>query len=301
MGTPLIKYLDPDVIRKVARLDLKAKFIIEGFLSGLHGSPFHGFSVEFSEHRKYTHGDEVQNIDWAVYARTDKYYIKKFQAETNLHCHLVVDISESMNYGSLAGNTKLDYAKCLMAALAYLMIYQQDPVGLITFDSKIRTFLPPKSRRSQLTQILSQLARAKSKEKTSIASALHELAQMIRHRGLIILFSDLLEDDLNAFFSAMHHLKFRGHDIIVFHILDQSEAKFPFEHPAHFIDPETQESLLVDPKAIREEYLKELNSYLQTIQKEMNRLRVDYMQLDTSMPFDEALVSFLMNRKKKTK
>lgn len=296
MSTPT-KYLNPNVIRKVARLDLKAKFIIEGFLSGLHASPFHGFSVEFSEHRKYTHGDEIQAIDWAVYARTDKYYIKKFQAETNLNAYLLLDISESMNYGTVQGNTKLDYAKCLAAALSYLMIHQQDPVSLITFDQKIRTFLPPKSKRSQLSQILTQLAKAHSSEPTALSSVLHLVMQLIRHRSLIIIFSDFL-DDLESILASIHRLKFGGHDVIAFHILDQSEVAFPFDHPSNFIDPETKESLLVDPKAIREEYLKELNHFIGTLRKEMNKLRIDYVQLDTSTPFDEALISFLSNRKR---
>lgn len=299
MGTQT-RYLNPEVIRKVARLDLKAKFIVEGFISGLHGSPFHGFSVEFSEHRKYTPGDEIQTIDWAVYARTDKYYIKKFQAETNLNCYLLLDISESMNYGTIEGNSKLDYAKCLVAALAYLMIHQQDPVSLITFDTKIQTFLPPKSKRSQLSHILTQLNRAHSTQQTDIASVIHSVAQLIRHRGLVVLFSDLLEDT-DRLLSALHRLKFGGHDMIVFHILDHSEVHFPFDHTANFIDPETNESMTVDPKAIREEYLKEIQNFLGTLRKEMNLLHVDYVPLHTGTPFDEALVSFLMNRKKSSK
>src|SRR5690606_34569080 len=208
----------PEVIHQVARLDLRAKFIVEGFLAGLHASPFHGFSVEFSEHRKYVPGDDLKDLDWNVYAKTDKYYTKKYQAETNLTGYLVMDLSASMAYTFRQELTKFDYAICLAAALGYLMIHQQDPVGLVTFDTKVRTVIPPHSKRTQLGTILGVLSSLKPAEQTDIAASLHQLAAMVRHRGLIMLFSDLLADP-DPILKALFHLRHRGHEIILFHVL----------------------------------------------------------------------------------
>src|SRR5437016_13803087 len=188
------KYLRPEVIRQVARLDLRARFIVEGFLAGLHASPYHGFSVEFSEHRKYVAGDDLKDLDWNVYAKTDKYYLKKFQAETNVVGYLVMDLSASMAYTYRQELTKFEYAICLAAALGYLMIHQQDPVGLVTFDTRIQTCLPPRSKRTQLGTMLSVLANLKPSGKTDVAKCLHQLAAMVRSRSLVLLFSDLLTD-----------------------------------------------------------------------------------------------------------
>src|ERR1700688_1861655 len=188
------QYLRPEVIRQVARLDLRAKFIIEGFLQGLHASPFHGFSVEFSEHRKYVPGDDLKDLDWSVLARTDKYYLKKFQAETNVTGYLAMDLSASMAYTYRQELTKFEYGICLAAALGYLMIHQQDPVGLVTFDTQIRTALPPRSKRTQLGTILALLANLKPAGRTDVAHGLSQLAAMVRSKSLIMLFSDLLTD-----------------------------------------------------------------------------------------------------------
>src|SRR6266568_8330357 len=188
------KYLRPEVIRQVARLDLRAKFIVEGFLAGLHASPLHGFSVEFSEHRKYVPGDDLKDLDWTVYAKTEKYYVKKFQAETNVTGYLAMDLSASMAYTYRQELTKFEYGICLAAALGYLMIHQQDPVGLVTFDTQIRTALPPRSKRTQLGHILALLANLKPAGKTDIAHGLSQLAAMVRSKSLIMLFSDLLAD-----------------------------------------------------------------------------------------------------------
>src|SRR6266446_3611077 len=188
------KYLRPEVIRQVARLDLRAKFIVEGFLQGLHASPFHGFSVEFSEHRKYVAGDDLKDLDWNVFAKTDKYYLKKFQAETNVTGYLVMDLSASMAYTYRQELTKFEYGICLAAALGYLMIHQQDPVGLVTFDTQIRTALPPRSKRTQLGNILALLANLRPAGQTDVAACLHQLAAMVRNRSLMMVFSDLLAD-----------------------------------------------------------------------------------------------------------
>src|SRR5712692_4581234 len=184
------KYLRPEVIRQVSRLDLRAKFIVEGFLAGLHASPFHGFSVEFSEHRRYVPGDDLKDLDWNVYAKTDKYYLKKFEAETNLIGYLVMDLSASMAYTYRQELTKFEYAICLAAALGYLMIHQQDPVGLVTFDTRIQASLPPRSKRSQLGTILSILSNLKPSGPTDLAACAHQLASMIHNTGLVMLFSD---------------------------------------------------------------------------------------------------------------
>src|SRR5438132_7931506 len=197
-------YLRPEVIQQVARLDLRAKFIVEGFLAGLHASPFQGFSVEFSEHRKYTAGDDLKDLDWGVFAKTDKYYIRKFKAETNVTGYLVMDLSASMNYTYRQELTKFEYGICLAAALGYLMIHQQDPVGLVTFDTKIQAALPPKSKRTQLGTILAILANLKPAGQTDVANCLHQLAVMIRHKSLIMLFSDLLTDPQPVMQSSHH-------------------------------------------------------------------------------------------------
>src|ERR1700689_1683551 len=229
------KNLRPEVIRQVARLDLRAKFIVEGFLAGLHASPYHGFSVEFSEHRRYVAGDDLKDLDWMVYAKTDKYYLKKFQAETNVTGYLAMDLSASMGYTYRQQLTKFDYAICLAAALGYMMIHQQDPVGLVAFDTAIRTALPPRSKRTQLGTILALLANLKPAGKTDVAHGLMQLGAMVRSKSLIILFSDLLADP-EPILRSLHQLRHRGHDVIVFHILDEAEVHFPFEGLVEFKD-----------------------------------------------------------------
>src|SRR5260370_12028324 len=227
------RYLKPEVIRQVARLDLRAKFIVEGFLAGLHASPFQGFSVEFSEHRKYTPGDDLKDLDWSVYAKTDKYYLRKYQAETNVTGYLAMDLSASMAYTYRQELTKFEYGICLAAALGYLMIHQQDPVGLVTFDTQIRTALPPRSKRTQLGHILALLANLKPAGKTDIPACLHQLAAMLRQRGLIMLFSDLLADP-EPILKNLYQRPHRGHEIILFHILADAEVHFPFDGVVEF-------------------------------------------------------------------
>ena len=289
------KYLKPEVIRLVSRLDLRAKFIVEGFLAGLHASPFHGFSVEFSEHRKYTTGDNIADIDWNVFAKTDRYYIKKFQAETNLTGYLVMDLSGSMAYTHEQDLTKFEYGISLAAALSYLMIHQQDPVGLIAFDQKVKVSLPPKSKRSQLGNILAVLANLKPAGETEIAKSLHQVAGMLLHRSLVMIFSDLL-DDSAPIMKALHRLRFAGHDVILFHILDAAEALFPFEGMLEMEDNETDELMLVDAEAIKADYLEELDAFRGGYRKECLGARIDYIPLHTGMPFDKALMSYLMSR-----
>ena len=304
---PAARYLRPDVIAQVKRLDLKARFIVEGFVSGLHGSPFHGFSVEFSEHRKYVSGDDLRLIDWGVFGKTDRFYIKKYDAETNLEAYLLVDTSASMAYpdprttAETGRMSKLDYAICLAASLGYLMIHQQDAVGLARFDSKLRSFLPARSKRSHLMRLIGELASVKpSRDEAGkgLASALHDMAQRVRKRGLIIIFSDFLAD-ADEVIEALHHLRFRGHDLILFQILDWTEVTLPFDNLTRFEDPETKQSLTTQPEAIRDRYLEALRSFTDHYRTEAAAMRADFVQVDTSMTFDHALIQFLIDRRRR--
>ncbi|KAJ3057640.1 hypothetical protein HK102_010996 [Quaeritorhiza haematococci] len=263
------KFLKPEVIRQVSRLDLRAKFIIEGFIAGLHASPFQGFSVEFSEHRKYTPGDNISDIDWNVFAKTDRFYTKKFQAETNLTGYLVMDLSASMGYTHRQELTKFEYAISLAAALGYLMIHQQDPVGLIAFEKKIRKSLAPGSRRSQLANILSLLAQLKPEGEADFQASLMQ---------------------------ALYRLRFSGHDVILFHILDEAEAEFPFDGMLRLEDNETGEVIEVDADAIKADYLEEVDDFRAGYKADCIRARIDYVPLHTGMPFDKALMSYLLSR-----
>jgi uncharacterized protein (DUF58 family) len=289
------KYLKPEVIRQVSRLDLRARFIIEGFLSGLHASPFHGFSVEFSEHRKYTPGDTIADIDWNVYAKTDKFFIKKFQAETNLTGYLVMDLSASMGYTYRQELTKFEYGISLAAALAYLMIRQQDPVGLIAFDTKVRQSLAPRSKRTQLGNILSLLAGLTPTGSTDLPASLNQVVGMIRHRSLVVVFSDLLADP-EPTQKALLRLRHAGHDVIVFHILDEAEALFPFDGMVELEDIETDTRLVVDADGVKADYLEAVATLQGDFKRDCARNRIDYVPLHTGQPFDKALMSYLLSR-----
>ena len=289
------KYLKPEVINQIKRLDLRAQFIVKGFLHGLHASPFHGFSVEFSEHRKYTTGDDPKDIDWLVYAKTDKYYVKKFEAETNITGYLVMDSSRSMGYTYRQELTKFDYAICLAAALGYLMIHQQDPVGLLTFDEKIRSSLAPKTKRGHLGDVLSVLANLKPLGKTDIANCLVQLAAMLRHASLVMIFSDLLAEPAPVL-QALYRLRHGGHDVILFHILDEAEAYFPFEGMVELEEPESNRRLELDAANFRRDYLAELDTFRNNYRRECFQAGVDYVELDTSMQFDKALTEYLASR-----
>jgi uncharacterized protein (DUF58 family) len=291
------KYLRPEVIRQVGRLDLRAKFIVEGFMAGLHASPFHGFSVEFSEHRRYTPGDDPKDLDWNVYAKTDRYYIKKFEAETNVTGYLAMDLSGSMGYTYRQELTKFEYSICLAAALAYLMIHQQDPVGVLAFDERVRHSLAPHSKRTQLGNILAMLARLKPTGQTDVAAALHQIAAMVQHRSLIMLFSDLLADTA-PIIKSLHHLRHRGNDVILFHVLDEAEATFPFDGMVEFEDVESHEKLTVDTQGIRGDYLAAVDELRDEFRRESSAARIDYVPLHTGMPFDRALMSYLVGRQR---
>jgi uncharacterized protein (DUF58 family) len=292
------KYLRPEVIRQVARLDFRARFIVEGFLSGLHASPYHGFSVEFSEHRKYVPGDDLKDLDWNVYAKTDKYYLKKFEAETNVTGYLVMDLSGSMGWTYRQELTKFDYAICLAAALAYLMIHQQDPVGLVTFDTKIQASLPPRSKRTQLGTMLSVLANLKPSGKTDVGPCLHQVAAMIRSKGLVMLFSDLLADP-EPILEGLHHLRHKGNEVILFHVLDEAEVKFPFDGLVEFEDAEEHSKLTIDALGIKRDYLQAVDEFRSRWQAECVQANIDYVPMDTSVSFDRALMEYLLQRQKR--
>ncbi|HAN98056.1 MAG TPA: DUF58 domain-containing protein [Planctomycetaceae bacterium] len=290
------KYLKPEVIHQIKRLDLRAKFVVKGFMQGLHRSPFHGFSVEFSEHRRYAPGDDPKDIDWLVYAKTDKYYVKKFEAETNLVGYLVMDLSRSMGYTYRQELTKFDYSICLAAALCYLMISQQDPVGLVTFDDRIRASLPPKSKRSHLGALLALLSRARPDGSTDLAKALSQIGAMLRQRSLVMIFSDLLVDTAPVV-QALHRLRHPGHDVILFHVLDEAEVNFPFDGLRDFEDLETGERIEVDADAYRADYLAKVAAVRDEWRGICADSGVDYVPLDTSLPFDKALLEYLHSRK----
>ncbi len=290
------KYLKPEVINQIKRLDLRAQFVVKGFMQGLHASPFHGFSVEFSEHRKYTHGDDPKDIDWLVYAKTDKYYIKKFEAETNITGYLVMDLSQSMAYTYRQDLTKLDYAICLAASLCYLMISQQDPVGLITFDEKVRSSLPPRSKRTHLGNVLSLLSSLKPVGQTDIAHSLQQVAAMLKHKSLVMIFSDLLVDP-EPVIQSLRRLRHGGHDVILFHLLDEAEVQFPFDGMVELEDPESEERIQVDASNYRRDYMEEVEAFREAYRRECLQSGIDYVALDTSMQFDKALMEYLLSRR----
>jgi uncharacterized protein (DUF58 family) len=298
MATNPEKFLRPDVIRQVSRLDLRAKFIVEGFLSGLHASPFHGFSVEFSEHRKYVPGDDLKDLDWGVLARTDKLYVRKYEAETNMIGWLALDLSASMGYTFRQELTKFEYAVCLAAALGYLMIHQQDPVGLVTFDTQIQTALPPRSKRAHLGAILAVLANAQPTGPTDIPACLQQLAALARSKSLVMLFSDLLTEP-GPLLESVYRLRHHGHEVIVFHILDEAEVHFPFEGMVEFEDVEVHDKLTLDAKGIREDYLASLGEFRERLKADFARANVDYVPIDTSVSFDKALLEYLVQRQRR--
>ena len=290
------RYLRPDVVSRLGRLDLIARMVVEGFIIGLHRSPYHGFSVEFAEHRQYMPGDDIKHLDWKVYGKTERFYIKQFEEETNLKCHILLDTSASMGYSS-GEITKLQYGTYLSAALSYLMLNQQDAVGLVIFDQKIRQYLPPKAVNSYLKQLLIALHTCKSSSKTNISTAFHEMADRIKRRGLIVVISDLF-DDRSAILSGLKHFRHNNHEVIVFHILDPEERRFDFHGEVVFEDMETGQQILTQPAHIRKEYRKKVARFIKQFRKECRENRIHYILMDTTEPFDKALFEYLVKRKK---
>ena len=290
------KYLNPEIISRIKNMQLRARLIVEGFISGLHRSPYHGFSVEFSDYRHYMPGDEIRHIDWKVYGKTDRFYIKQFEEETNLKAYLLLDISGSMGYTSHK-ITKLEYASYLAAALSYLMIEQRDAVGLVSFDEKIRKYLSPRSIRSYQSQILKELDLIKCAHKTDTASPFHEMAERIHRRSLIIVLSDLL-DDPEKVISGLKHFRHKHHEVIVFHILDPREIDFNFRRNALFKDLETGEKITTQPWHIRIDYRKLMKNFIENYKRQCRLNRIDYVLINTTMDFDRALMEYLLKRKR---
>jgi uncharacterized protein (DUF58 family) len=290
------EYLKPEVVRQIARLDLRAQFIVRGFLQGLHSSPYQGFSVEFSEHRKYAAGDDPKDIDWLVYAKTDKHYVRKYEAETNITGFLVVDTSASMAYAYRGQLTKLDYSISLAAALCWLMVHQQDPCGLMVVDDALHACLPARSRRSQIGQVLSVLAKTRPSGRTDVAKSLVQVAAMLRHRSLVMVFSDLLADPAPVK-DALLRLRHRGHDVILFHVLDEAEVRFPFAGMVELTEPEAGDRLVIDADAARREYVDAVREFRDDYRATCVRAGIDYVPLDTSMQFDKALMGYLLSRR----
>jgi uncharacterized protein (DUF58 family) len=290
------QYLQPETVSKLANMTLIARLVVEGFITGLHRSPYHGFSVEFAEHRQYMPGDEIRHVDWKVYAKTDRFYVKEFEEETNLKAYLLMDASASMGYSS-HGITKLQYATYLAAALSYLMLRQRDSVGLVTFDQKVRKYLPPRSVNSYLSVLLQELQKVKTRAQTNVANTFHQLAERISRRGLIIIFSDLF-DDPHQVLSGLKHFRHKKHEVIVFHILDPFERFFDFKQDAVFQDLETGEKLATQPWHIRGEYRSLMNGFIETYKKQCRENRIDYVLMDTSENFERALLQYLIKRKR---
>jgi uncharacterized protein (DUF58 family) len=291
------RFLKPDVVSKLSGMEIKARLVVEGFIAGLHKSPYHGFSVEFAEHRQYMPGDPLKNVDWKVYAKTDRFFIKEYEEETNLKAYLLLDTSGSMGYGSSNVN-KLEYSCYLSAALSYLMLKQRDSVGLVLFDQGIRKYIPPKSAlRSHLHVILQELDKLEPSQTTNISTALHQMAERIKRRGLIILISDLF-DDPSQVITGLKHFRHKKHEVIVFHVLDPKERTFAFPELAVFKDLETGEELMTSPWQIRREYGERFKALVDKYTLECRESLIDYVLLDTSVPFDYALFSYLSKRQR---
>jgi len=295
-GAPLAKpeLLDAATLARISNMQLLAKTVVEGFILGLHKSPYRGFSVEFAEYRSYVPGDDIKHIDWKVFAKTDKYYLKLFEEETNLACHLVLDASGSMAYGSQP-LTKFQYAARMAACLSYFMMRQRDATGLVLFDTQIRTFLPAHLRQSHLQRILSTLEACEPGSETDLAQPLHEVAEALKRRGLVVLISDLL-GDTQPLLSALQHLKFAGHDVILFQTLDPDELEFPFDKLVEFTDLETGEKVKTSGRSAREHYLAELDAHQAAIRNGAADLRIDHVVFDTRMSLDYALSEYLYRR-----
>lgn len=291
------KYLQPEIVAKLANMELVARLVVEGFITGLHKSPYHGFSVEFAEHRQYMPGDEVRHIDWKIYGKRDRFYIKQFEEETNLKAYILLDASKSMAYASQGRPSKLEYASYITAALAQLMIQQRDAVGLTIFDEKVRTFMPPHATKTYLKEILRQLDVLQAGNKTTTAVALHTIAERIKRRGLVIVLSDLF-DNPHEVMTGLRHFRHKKNEVIVMQVLDPLERSFAFGRDAVFRDLETREEMTTQPWHIQKAYQAEMKKFLEMYKRECRENNIDYVLLDTSTPFDIALIEYLHKRRK---
>jgi uncharacterized protein (DUF58 family) len=293
-----LRFLDPAIIARLGTMELKARTVVEGFLSGLHRSPYKGFSVEFAEYRQYLPGDDLSTLDWKVYARSDRHYVKKYEEETNLEGHLLLDTSASMAYRGAAPMSKLEYGSVLAASLAFLMNRQRDATGLIAFDDRIRFRLPAGARPGHLHALMLALEKMEAGSQSNVGRPLHQLAEALLKRSLVVLISDLL-DDPDPVVRGLRHLKFRGTDVIVFQLLDPNELTFPFRGPSRFRDVESAEEVVAEPSAIRKAYLRELAGLTLRFDRDLRSAGIDFVQLDTSQPLDFALLAYLAARQRR--
>jgi uncharacterized protein (DUF58 family) len=302
LSTPTISsasLISPQALMAIKNLELRARVVVEGFWNGLHRSPYHGFSVEFTEYRQYTPGDDPRYLDWRLYARSDRYYIKKFEDETNLRCHLLVDGSRSMNYGSL-GWTKAQYAATLAATIAYFLHQQGDAIGLLTFDETIRDYLPARHRRTHLRQVMLTLEKPAGGRATDLTAPLKRIVELVRKRGLMVFITDLLAP-IEALEQNLGSLVASGHDVLLFHVMDPAELKFEFVQASLFLDVETERDLYIDPGMARKEYLRKLEVHTAAARQCCEHLGITYHSLNTDRPLELALFDFLRSRMQRTK
>lgn len=281
---------------KLKKLQLFAKSIVEGFLVGLHRSPYHGFSVEFSDHREYNEGEPLKDIDWKIVARTDRYYVKRYEEETNLRCMILLDHSRSMFYDSGSGS-KMDYATRLGAALSWLMISQKDAVGLVTFNEEVSLRMAPKAYKAYLPQIFAALVQLEAAGGTNISAALHSIAASLNKRSLVILISDLL-DEPSEIINALKHFRVQKHEVLIFHIVDKDEAEFKFKRETQFVDSETGEKIIVTPWQIRKQYLQNYDAHVAELREGFQQYQIEYNPVHTEIPLNDLLLKYLLKRRK---
>jgi uncharacterized protein (DUF58 family) len=289
------RFLEPAALARVKNLALAARGVVEGFIAGLHASPYKGFSIEFAEHREYSPGDNPRHLDWRILGRTDRLYVKQYEEETNLRAHLLLDTSGSMGYRHGPGLTKLEYGSYLTAILAFLMMHQQDAVALTTFDSQVRLDMPPGSTPRHFDEMMHQLEAVRAGQGTDLGAILHGLAERFKRRCLIVLISDLF-DDSGAVEPALHHFRHKRHEILVFHVLDKAELDFPFREVATFVDMETGERLQLDPRYVRDDYRRRMDEFVEGTQRVCADCQIDYVRADTSVPYDFLLSRYLEKR-----
>ena len=289
------KYLDPHTLASLEGLDLQARMVVEGYVAGMHPSPYHGFSVEFAEHREYVPGDDIRHVDWKVWSKTDKLYLKQYEEETNLLTYLLLDTSESMAYASGDNVTKLQYAQFIVAALAYLILQQQDSVGLVVYDDAVRRYLKPAGQTSQLKELLRLLNVTPAREKSDLGLVFNDLAERFKKRGVVVVLSDLF-DDVSRIITGLKHFRHRRHEVIVFHVLDPAELDFPFRETTLFKGLEDMPEILTDPHALKRAYQAELGSFLEELEKGCRMVDIDYVPLRTDQSLDVALSSYLASR-----
>jgi len=304
-GQPEYMYLlDPEVLAKIHRLELIARGVVEGFVSGRHKSPFKGASIEFAEHRQYVPGDDVRDLDWRVYAKSDRYYIKQYIEETNLRSVILLDASGSMRYTGTSSArregrrlSKFEYGQYLAASLAHLMIHQQDAVGLVTFDTEVRRYIPARSRVNHLRVILQELTQTRPGEETRLAPIFHDIAERAHRRGLIVIISDLF-DDVEDILKALYHFRYRKHEVLVLHVMAEEELTFPFEQWSDFRNLELGEHhVQLDPRSIRSAYIEQVRDFIHRMQEGCGQMRIDYVQLSTREDFGAALSNYLARRR----